>query len=401
MKKLLKEILEDIKPSKEDEKNVRDRVNSVLDIIKKGLNAKVILGGSGAKGTWLKTFDADIFVKFDYKKYKGKRISDILETHLKKNFKIERLHGSRDYFRIKEKDFFFEIVPILNIKKANQAENITDISPLHSVYVNKFNFQDDIRLMKQFCKAQRVYGAESYKTGFSGYVCELLVIHYKGFEKLIKKAAKWKAKVVVDPKGYYKGKNVVMEMNKSKLTSPLILVDPVQKERNAAAALSEEKFDIFVKACKDFLKNPDKKFFYEKEIDLTDLKGSVVLEIEPLKGKEDVIGAKIVKVMNFINQKLKQNDFVLIDKDWQWNKKILMWFRVKGKLGKFKDVSGPPVKLKNHVKVFKKKYKKTFTKGNRVYARIERKYKDANDLLKDLLKDKYVKERVKKIKLLS
>ena len=51
-------------------------------------------------------------------------------------------------------------------------------------------------------------------------------------------------KTVMDIKKFYKNKNILFEINKSKLTSPLVIIDPVQKERNAAAALDHEKFEI-------------------------------------------------------------------------------------------------------------------------------------------------------------
>ncbi len=45
-----------------------------------------------------------------------------------------------------------------------------------------------------------------------------------------------------------------MELNKSKIQSPLIVIDPVQAGRNAAAALSFEKYDLLRKKAKEFLK---------------------------------------------------------------------------------------------------------------------------------------------------
>src|SRR3989338_691911 len=161
---VLTNVLGLIKPTKKEEEEVRENVDDILSKINKNLkNARAILGGSGEKGTWLKeAHDADIFVLFDYKKYKDKsdKLSDMLEKHLKNKFsKIIRLHGSRDYFQIKQKGFTFEIIPILAIKKAEQAKNITDISPLHSLWVKKHKkLADDMRLAKQFCKAADVYG---------------------------------------------------------------------------------------------------------------------------------------------------------------------------------------------------------------------------------------------------
>ena len=252
MKQILAEILKDIKPSSKEEKAVKDKADAVIKTINSGLrDAKAILGGSGIKGTWLRQAnDIDIFVKYNYQKYKEKsgQLSSLLESHLKKKGKkIDKLHGSRDYFQIKEDGYTIEVVPILDIKDAKAAKNITDISPLHAIWVNKKgkNLKDDIRLLKQFCKASKIYGAESYIQGFSGYICEILIIYYKGFENLIKAAAKWKDNITIDVENHWKKKNILLELNRSKISSPLIIIDPVQKERNAAAAVSKENVGIF------------------------------------------------------------------------------------------------------------------------------------------------------------
>mgnify|MGYP001610778434 FL=1 len=99
MKAMLDEILKEIQPDDKYENEIFSKLNTIIKKINQNQkNIKAILGGSGAKGTWLKTFDADIFVLFDYNKYKDKSedLSNILEKILKKKFgKIMRLHGSR------------------------------------------------------------------------------------------------------------------------------------------------------------------------------------------------------------------------------------------------------------------------------------------------------------------
>ena len=118
IKQILAKALDEIRPDREYEQKIFSIIASIISSINKGdRDFKAVLGGSGAKGTWLKTFDADIFVLFNYKKYQDKsdKLSDILEKTLKKKFKITRLHGSRDYFQIKKEGFTFEIVPILGI----------------------------------------------------------------------------------------------------------------------------------------------------------------------------------------------------------------------------------------------------------------------------------------------
>jgi tRNA nucleotidyltransferase (CCA-adding enzyme) len=415
--KILKEVLEEIKPDEELKTDVAGKIAVVLEALQKKIkDAKVILGGSGAKGTWLRLAnDADIFVCFNYKKYKDKsdQLSYILEKGLKKIFpRIERLHGSRDYFQLKKGSFTFEIVPILDINKAEDAVNITDVSPLHAKWVSanaKGNIKDEIRLTKQFCKANYSYGAESYIRGFSGYMCEVLTIHYGSFLKLARAASKWKDKVIIDTKKFYKGKDVLMELNKSKTYSPLILIDPVQKDRNAAAALSDEKFNNFISACKAFLKKPSKELFKEKELTIDELKKKAknndltVLKVKTIKKKEDVAGAKLVKAFEFISAKLAKNDFKVIGKGWDWNKEldgIVYFICDKKPLEKTKIHPGPSLKTKEHVKRFKAKHKTTFNKSGRIYAKVKREFTKPKELIKKLIKDPYVKEKLKEIKLL-
>ncbi len=413
MKQLLSEVLKSIKPSKEYEKEILDKANKIINKINRSLkDAKAILGGSGAKGTFLKTFDVDIFVKFNYNKCNDKsdKLSDILGKFLKKSFKIIRLHGSRDYFQIKQGEFTFEIVPILAIKKATQAKNITDVSPLHSNFVLKHKkLIDDMRLTKQFFKAARVYGAESYIHGFSGYVCEILTIYYGSFINCIKALSKIKEKQIIDIKNYYKNKNVFTEINKSKLTSPLIIIDPVQKDRNAAAALSYEKFDISRKRAQEFLKNPSKRFF---EVEVLTEKGIkkkagknklILLKITPLKRKIDVAGAKMTKAFDFIRKKLISNEFKIIKNDMLWDKKneALFYYILKDtKLSKTIKLVGPPLKNKQHVFFFKKAHKNTFVKNKRIFALEKRKFTNAQDLIKNIIKISNVKDNVNKIKLI-
>src|SRR3989344_987946 len=332
IKLILNEVLKEIQPDKAYENEIFARLDDIIKKINQGQKyIKAILGGSGAKGTWLKTFDADIFVLFDYKKYKDKsdKISGILEKILNKKFKnIIKLHGSRDYFQIKENNFTFEIVPILKINKADQAKNITDVSPLHSNWVKKHKkLVNEIKLTKQFAQANNVYGAESHIKGFSGYVCEILTIYYGSFLKLIKSAAKWGDKEVVDAQKYYRGKDVFKIVNTSKLISPLIVIDPVQKDRNAAAALSIEKFEAFKKAAIEFLKKPSKEFFARKDLKSLFLKEKtsnsklIIIKADPLSGKIDVVGSKLLKIYEFLNEKLQKHDFRIKKTDWEWYKK--------------------------------------------------------------------------------
>jgi len=401
--KLLKEVLQEITPEKTKPQEVQKFLKDLNAQLKKHkIKAKAMLGGSFAKDTWLKgDYDVDVFVKFSLK-YDDRSLSTLLGKALKK-FKPTKLHGSRDYFWVKN-NTKYEIVPVRDIKKPEQALNVTDFSPGHVKWVNTKGkkYKKDIMLAKKFCKAQKVYGAESYIRGFSGHVVDILVIYYKGFLPMLKAAGKWKQKSVVDFNNKYKGKALLM-MNKSKLHSPLIVIDPVQPQRNASAALKQDKFDEFVKASKAFLKKPSKKFFEEKKTDYEALakKGNLIkIAVDAKSGKEDVVGTKLLKAYEYFRSKFR--DFELVNSGWDWNRKnkAVFWFVIKTtQLTPTEARLGPPKDIKIGVKEFKKKHKKTYTSKGRIMAKVKRKYTTPKDLVKVMSKQDHIKSRVKSCKL--
>src|SRR3989344_6525061 len=266
-------IIKKIKPSDRERALVSKKVNSFLSQLKQALPAlKPELAGSFAKDTWLSgDHDIDIFIKFPYKKYHSQDISKLLERKLTAHIKV---HGSRDYFQVQSQGYMFELIPVLDINSAEKAKNVTDVSPLHSIWVKKHikGKADEIRLVKQFTKANNVYGAESYIRGFSGYLLEVLTIHYKGFFNFIKEASLWQQHEAIDPSRHYKSRDAMLKhLNKAKHT-PLMVIDPVQPSRNIAAALSKEKLQEFIAASKAFFHHPATSFFEEKPFSLSGLK---------------------------------------------------------------------------------------------------------------------------------
>ncbi len=375
--------IEKIKPSKKEGREIKEQIDEVLKNIRIK-DAKAVVGGSFAKNTWLKNdCDVDIFVKFNYKKYKGKsvQLSDILINNIKK-LKAERLHGSRDYFQVKKNNLVFEIIPILDIKNSEDAMNITDVSPLHAKWVKKHRKDDEIRLTKAFAKAQNVYGAESYIQGFSGYVLEILTIHYGSFLKLIKNASKWKKQTIIDPENLLK--NPLVELNTAKLNSPLILVDPVDKRRNAGAAISHEKYNKFIKACKNYLENPGEKFFIPKPEVIP--KNALIIEFSA-ENKKDSVRGKCYSMFNKLKKhfilegyEIKKSGFIL-------DNKIKVWFLLKkDKLSSSVEYKGPSTKDKKNSMRFKKKHKRTYTKNGIIYAKERRQHKNAREFLISLIK---------------
>ncbi len=388
----------DFIPSDKERADIKKQVNLFLKRLKNVKQIKFVIGGSYAKDTWLPgNRDVDVFAKFNYLKFRDKDISSYLFAELKKRFKnVEVVHGSRDYYHILINEILFEVVPVLDITKPEKALNVMDVSPLHVAYVKKkLKKKDDVRKLKALLKAQKLYGAESYIKGFSGYVLEILVSYYGSFNNLIKKARNWDLKKeVIDPAKHYKSKEIALKsLNKSKVNSPLVLVDPVQKERNAAAALSADKYKAFIGLCKQF--DDSKSWFESKVLDVSSLsKEYLVLNVEPLDGKEDVILSKMVALLERIVREFKLHDFPVLD--YGWDRKHF-WFKVKPIEKKYKHY-GPGLGRKEHVKAFKKKYpRKVKVEKEKVYVLLDRKYNDPKKFLRDLIKKDFVKDKVKKL----
>ena len=408
IKNVLSMALKSIKPKvpgiPQAVRTVLSNINILLK--KKKIKARAVLGGSFAKGVYLATdFDVDIFVQFNRKEYSGNNISALLATAIKP-LKPIQVHGSRDYFQFSKGNIQFEIVPVLEITTPSQAVNVTDCSPLHVAWVRKHinklhdDIRDDIRLAKQFLKACGAYGAESYIRGFSGHVIDLLVIMHKGFIPLLSKAAGWKPPVVIDFSNAHKGK-ALQRLNPAKIQSPLIIVDPVQPERNASASLSIEKFSLFLNSAARFLEKPDPSFFEIHPPDIKKLRKKgllITITSWPKAGKRDVAGSKLLQTHELILKEIEP--FGIVDSGWYWQppKPALLYYILKQTLlPQTITIAGPPVHLKIHAEAFQKKHPTALPEKNRLVAIEARKERTITQVLARILSSDYIHTRVKRI----
>ncbi len=381
---ILKQQIELIKPGKDTleaiKKTAKDFTKNLQSKLKnKKIRAEVFIGGSLAKETLLKKkkYDVDIFVRFD-KKYEDDEISNLLGKLLNK---AKKIHGSRDYYKIIIKGIIFEVIPVIKIKNQKEARNITDLSYFHVKYVkdklikNK-KFADEILLAKTFTHAQNCYGAESYIHGFSGYSLELLICHYGSFLNFIKNAVKaGNEKIIIDDKKFYKDKNEILrELNESKIQSPIILIDPTFKNRNALAGLSEETFNKFRESCKAFLKNSSSSFFEKKELKKEIEEKNKNLRIVCVKTNKqlgDIAGSKSKKFFDFFFQMLEK-DFKIKLKEFEYNEdENLAYFYLVINKKEDEIIKGPPVDNANNLVRFKKAHKNAFIKNHFAYAKIK------------------------------
>jgi tRNA CCA-adding enzyme len=381
------EILNDIKPQKEQLDKITRISNEFcknLDIKlkQKKIIAEVFIGGSLAKKTLVKKdkYDVDIFVRFD-KKYDDK-ISGLLEKILPKNH--DKIHGSRDYFQIKEDGVILEIIPVIKIKTPDESKNVTDLSYFHVNYISKKikqnpRLSDDIILGKAFAFACDCYGAESYINGFSGYAIELLVSHYGSFLKFIKSIADSKdnEKIIIDDLNFYKKKSdILREMNEAKILNPIILIDPTCKDRNALASLSNHTFHKFKEYSIGFLKNPGKEFFQIKDIEneMKKIKELRIIQVKTTKQKGDISGTKSKKFYNFFIREFKK-EFIIKTAEFIYDDKenIASFYIVESKKPE-ETIKGPPVTHLKGLTSFRKAHPDAFIKDEHSYAKIKHDY---------------------------
>lgn len=256
-------ILARIRPSAEEQTRIERVVRELLDRLssllkKNGWDAKPFLAGSVAKGTHLTGTEIDIFVAFPPDlprsdlETRGLALGEILERR-------EHRYAEHPYTRGWYGGFEVEIVPCYRITDASQRMSAVDRTPLHVDYVLgriKVGQADEIRLLKAWAEGIGVYGAEAKVLGFSGYLCELLVLKYDTFRGVLENSLAWR-----------KGQLLELERAAGRtFTEPLIVVDPVDPNRNVASAVSVEQMATFVHAAREYLRAPSERFFFPKPL---------------------------------------------------------------------------------------------------------------------------------------
>ena len=390
MKKILSSL--EISPSdkelmklKSESKKIKEAIES--EVAKAKIRVETCIGGSLAKETILKKelYDIDIYLRFDSRYENIEKITkNILRKVVKKTgLPLNVIHGSRDYFRIKKDNIIFEIIPVTKIKNPREARNVTDLSYFHVNYVKRKlknkKLAREILIAKEFCKAQGVYGAESYIGGFSGYGLECLIIYYKSFEKMAKKLANVKDKIIIDiEKKYKKKEEVFFSLNENKLNNPIILIDPTWKERNVLAALTKESFLKFQNALKKFVLKPSISFFKPTTIDEKNMRKKAAaekakfihLKIRTNKQAGDIAGTKLKKFSKMLIGEISHY-YSIIDTEFHYDLKNSADFYIILKAKPFIIKRGPPVTLKNYALKFKKKNKNVFEKDGVLYSKIK------------------------------
>jgi tRNA nucleotidyltransferase (CCA-adding enzyme) len=411
---VLAEVLKRVNPSESEQKKVQGLARKLTKKVKeaaneKGLKTDIRVEGSVAKNTWLRDCpEIDVFMQVPTtipREAFGTVFLEIAKKATAGYKQIERF-AEHPYLEAVMDDVYVNIVPCYNVKRSEWI-SATDRTPFHTDYIKPQldeKMGEEVRLLKRFMKGIGVYGAEIKVGGFSGYLCELLVLNYGSFIKVLCAATNWSEGLVIDYEGQYNSVNDVKKV----FEEPFIMVDPVDKGRNVAAAVRVERLNEFIAASREFLKNPDMKYFYPPEtkaLEFTELinrintRGSTIIFIK-FEGEApvpDILWGQLYKSKKALRKTIQHYKFTILRDDIWSNEKDLniLIYEVENRfLPKMKKHLGPPLKNIVDCEKFLRKHlvANSTVSGPRIdegrwVAEVKRVYFDVAKLLKEKLED--------------
>jgi tRNA nucleotidyltransferase (CCA-adding enzyme) len=250
-----------------------------------------------------------------------------------------------------------------------------------------------------------VYGAEIKVGGFSGYLCELLILHHTTFNNVLETAAAWKNPWILDFAKYYTGREDEIPKLFEEL---LVVVDPVDKGRNVASAVRQERLMEFVAASRQFLQHPGHGFFYppptkvftERQlVKNMQARGTALIFIKFVTAKtvQDILWGQLYRTQRSLRNLLSQNDFGVVNDSVYSDEENLNFlvFELEHRfLPQSKKHFGPPIEKRRESEDFLRKYltSPSTTSGPRIendrwIVHVKRKQNDAVELFRTNLKD--------------
>jgi tRNA nucleotidyltransferase (CCA-adding enzyme) len=408
------EVLKRVTPSDSEREQVLSLATRLVEKVieeakEKGVETEVRVEGSVAKNTWLRDCpEIDIFMRVPTTAPRedfGTVCLEIAKKATEGYRQIERF-AEHPYLEAVVEDVYVNVVPCYRVNRGKWI-SATDRTPFHTDYVKPLLDEQkggEVRLLKRFMKGVGVYGAEIKVGGFSGYLCELLVLNYGSFTEVLRSATDWKDRTIINYEGQYERLDDAEKL----FEEPLVMVDPVDRGRNVAAAVRKERLAEFVAASRAFLKAPDLKFFYPPQteaLEPTELvnkinaRGSAIVFIS-FKGAAavpDVLWGQLYRSQRALRKLIRQNDFtVLRDAVWSNEKNLSIFvFEVENRfLPNMKRHLGPPLRKKVECENFLHKHLEadSTVSGPRIeegrwVVDVQRRYTDVVKLLKEKLGD--------------
>jgi len=256
-----------VPPEKERERMLKlsERLRQDVERIlaDSGFQGRVTLQGSFARDTWLSgETDLDIFARFPSSMERGEwteRVLPAIRRRLARFSVIER-YAEHPFLEFHVDGTRVNVVPCYDVERG-EWKSATDRTPYHTEFMNT-NLTPELRLearlLKKFARGIGVYGAEIKVGGFSGMLIDTLALYYGSLMESIRQASSWTQGTLLEI-----GKPpAVLDMKKREPGVDLVVIDPVDPDRNLAAAVRPERLWSFVAAGREFLRGPEIRYFF-------------------------------------------------------------------------------------------------------------------------------------------
>jgi len=393
MKQIISKISKMTIPSKVIQKSKKEIADRVYKLVEKEIQkySEVVefeFGGSYAKDTWLsKDADIDIFIKFK------KNISEEKLESISKKIGFESLkkyspyvrYSQHPYVEAKIKNTKINIVPCYDVK-IGEWKSAADRSPFHTKFIKKsltLKMKNEVRVLKTLLKLNGIYGAEIAKQGFSGYISEVLILEFGSFENLIKSISKIKEKQII-------GKT-------SKLfDTAIVVIDPIDSNRNLAAAISNENIGKFILISRALNKKPSLEFFKNKKSKRSNKfwNNLLIVKFNFKDRSPDILWGQIKRATSTLSTQLELEGFtVLRSKSHtdQQKEAYLLFFLESTKINEIYQKNGPEFFREDSTHSFLSKNLKNaelvWVGNNKKIISLEkRKHTNAESFMKEFLK---------------
>jgi tRNA nucleotidyltransferase (CCA-adding enzyme) len=278
--------------------------------------------------------------------------------HALRKYKPYLRYSEHPYVEGKVDGTRVNIVPCYKVEK-NKWKSAADRSPFHTDFMQdklNENLKSQVRVLKKFLKAVGIYGSQIAVSGFSGYVTEVLILKYGSFEDVLKIFSVLKPNQIIslDPPD----ENVIQ-----KFTSPIIIIDPIDSNRNLGAAISADCVAKFVLASRQFLKNPStefmKKYGKSKPKIIKQIESNLlIIEFKIHKRSPDILWGQLKRKLTSISKMLSNSRFEIIKKycytDEEKRAVFIFMFQF-ASLPKITVNRGPEVYLRTETDAYMKK----------------------------------------------
>ena len=392
MKQIISKISKTTIPSKIIQKSKKEIADKVYKLVEKEIQkySEVIeleFGGSYAKDTWLsKDADIDIFIKFK------KSISEEKLESISKKIGFESLkkyspyvrYSQHPYVEAKIKNTKINIVPCYDVK-IGEWKSAADRSPFHTKFMKKsltLKMRNEVRVLKTFLKINGIYGAEIAKQGFSGYISEVLILEFGSFENLITSISNIK-------------ENQIIGKTSKSFDTSIVVIDPIDSNRNLAAAISNENIGKFILISRALKEKPSLGFFKNKKQKISNKfwNNLLIIKFEFKSRSPDIIWGQIKRATSTLSTQLELEGFtVLRSKSHtdQQKEAYLIFFLESTKIAEIYQKKGPEFFREDNTHSFISKNLKdaelVWIGNNRKIISLEkRKYTDAVSFMKKFL----------------